>query len=278
MPAATDLYGIGNPKYDWNYLTEPDPTRYGRKDIWPRGKVIGGSSSLCGLVYMRGQASDYDSWAALGNAGWSYADVLPYFRRSETNENGGDHYRGGDGPLHTSNLRSRHPLAEKFVEAAIATGLPANGDFNGRTQEGAGFVQANQIFGRRHSAADAYLKPVRGRKNLEIRSKAQVSRLLIENRAATGIEYYRGDNTRHVVRARREVILSAGTIASPQLLMLSGLGDAAELSLAGIAAQHHLPGVGKNLQDHVGVYLTYRVDQPTYNSEAGLVQIGAAWA
>jgi choline dehydrogenase len=269
MPAATDLYGIGNPKYDWNYLTEPDPTRYGRQDVWPRGKVLGGSSSLCGLVYMRGQASDYDSWSALGNEGWSYADVLPYFKRSETNENGGDGYRGHDGPLRTSNLRSRHSLADKFVQAAIATGLPANSDFNGRSQEGAGFVQANQVFGRRHSASDAYLKPVRGRKNLQVRTKVQVSRVLIEDRRATGIEYYRPDNSRHVVRARREVILSAGTIASPQLLMLSGIGDAAELSPYG-SATHHLPGVGKNLHDHVGVYLTYRVDQPTYNSEAGL--------
>ncbi|MET2832905.1 GMC family oxidoreductase [Mesorhizobium shangrilense] len=269
MPAATDLYGIGNPKYDWRYLTEPDPTRNGRRDVWPRGKVIGGSSSLCGLVYMRGQASDYDSWAALGNAGWSYADVLPYFIRSEANENGANQFHGGDGPLHTSNLRSRHPLAETFVQAAIASGLPVNNDFNGVSQEGAGFVQANQIFGRRHSAADAYLKPIRGRKNLQIRSKAQVSRVLIEDRCAIGIEYFRPDNTHHFVRARREVILSAGTIASPQLLMLSGIGDAAELSAYG-PVTHHLPGVGKNLQDHVGVYLTYRVDQPTYNSEAGL--------
>lgn len=271
MPAATDLYGIGNPKYDWNFLTEPDPTRCGREDIWPRGKVIGGSSSLCGLVYMRGQASDYDSWAALGNVGWSYADVLPYFKRSERNENGGDQYRGGDGPLHTSNLRSCHPLAEKFVQAAMATGLPANADFNGRSQEGVGFVQANQIFGRRHSAADAYLKPIRGRNNLQIRAKAQVSRVLFEDRCAIGIEYYRPDNSRHVVRARREVILSAGTIASPQLLMHSGIGDAAEIAVYGAVA-HHLPGVGKNLQDHVGVYLTYRVDQPTYNSETGLIK------
>jgi choline dehydrogenase len=268
MPAATDLYGIGNPKYDWRYLTEPDPTRNGRRDVWPRGKVIGGSSSLCGLVYMRGQASDYDSWAALGNAGWSYADVRPYFIRGETNENGPDAYRGGDGPLRTSNLRSRHPLADKFVEAGLAVGLPANDDFNARSQEGIGFVQANQIFGRRHSAADAYLKPVRTRKNLEIRPKAQVSRVLIENRRATGIEYFRPDNTRHTVRARREVMLSGGTIASPQLLMLSGIGDAAALSGYG-AVVHHLPGVGRNLQDHVGVYLTFRVDQPTYNSEAG---------
>lgn len=269
MPAATDLYGIGNPKYDWCYLTEPDPTRNGRHDVWPRGKVLGGSSSLCGLVYMRGQASDYDNWAALGNAGWSYAEVLPYFKRSETNENGENEYRGGSGPLHTSNLRSCHPLAKKFVQAAIAAGSPANDDFNGRSQEGAGFVQANQIFGRRHSAADAYLKPARGRKNLQVRSRAQVSRILIEDRCATGIEYYRRDNSRHVARARREVILSAGTIASPQLLMVSGIGDAAELSNHGTVT-HHLPGVGKNLQDHVGVYLTYRVDQPTYNSETGL--------
>ncbi|MEY9585536.1 GMC family oxidoreductase [Sinorhizobium fredii] len=280
MPAATDLYGIGNPKYDWNYLTEPDPTRCGRQDVWPRGKVIGGSSSLCGLVYMRGQASDYDSWAALGNPGWSYADVLPYFKRSETSENGADDYRGGDGPLRTSNLRSRHPLAEKFVEAAIATGLPANNDFNGRSQEGAGFVQANQIFGRRHSAADAYLKPIRGSRNLAVRANAQVTRVIIEDRVAVGIEYIRRDNTRHIVRARREVILSAGTIASPQLLMLSGVGDAADLTSFGIEACHHLPGVGKNLRDHVGVYLTYRVDQATYNTEAGLFKSalhGANW-
>lgn len=271
MPAATDLYGIGNPKYDWNYLTEPDPTRHGRQDVWPRGKVLGGSSSLCGLVYMRGQASDYDSWAALGNEGWSYEDVLPYFKRSETNEGGEDDFRGGDGPLRTSDLRSRHPLADKFVQAAHATGLPLCDDFNGRTQEGTGFVQANQIFGRRHSAADAYLKPVRNRKNLHIRTRAQVTRLLIEGRRAIGIEFCRPDNSRHVVTARREVILSAGAIASPQLLMLSGIGDAAELEEFG-PVLHHLPGVGKNLQDHVGVYLTYRVDQPTYNSEAGPVR------
>ncbi|HVI88226.1 MAG TPA: GMC family oxidoreductase N-terminal domain-containing protein [Dongiaceae bacterium] len=268
MPAATDLYGIGNPKYDWRYQTEPDPTRNNRQDIWPRGKVIGGSSSICGLVYMRGQAADYDSWAALGNPGWSYADVLPYFRRSESNEAGGDAYRGGDGPLHTSNLRSCHPLAKAFVEAAVATGLPRNHDFNGRSQEGAGFVQANQIFGRRHSAADAYLHPAENRRNLAVRKKAQVSRILIDNLVARGIEYHRPDGSVHKVLARREVILSSGAIASPQLLMLSGIGDAADL--AGLVpVQHHLPGVGRNLQDHVGVYLTYKVDQPTYNSETG---------
>ncbi|MDY0883580.1 GMC family oxidoreductase [Dongia soli] len=269
MPAATDLYGIGNPKYDWRYLTEPDPTRNDRKDIWPRGKVLGGSSSICGLVYMRGQASDYDSWAALGNTGWSYTDVLPYFKRSETNEAGGNEFRGGDGPLRTSHLRSCHPLAYKFVDAAIATGLPRNPDFNGKTQEGAGLVQANQIFGRRHSAADAYLRPIQSRSNLEIRTKVRVGRIVLEGRRACGVEVFRPDGSAQKIRARREVILSAGAIASPQLLMLSGIGDGAELA-GRISISHHLPGVGRNLQDHVGVYLTYKVDQPTYNSEKGI--------
>jgi choline dehydrogenase len=271
MPAATDLYGIGNPKYDWRYITEPDPSRNNRQDIWPRGKVIGGSSSICGLVYMRGQASDYDSWAALGNTGWSYADVLPYFMRSETNENGADAYRGGDGPLRTSNLRSCHPLARKFVESAIATDLPRNDDFNGRSQYGAGFVQANQIFGRRHSAADAYLAPIRSRKNVEIRSKAQASRIIFDTLVARGVEYHRPDGTAQKVYARKEVIISAGAIASPQLLMLSGIGNAADLS-SHVEVVRHLPGVGHNLQDHVGVYLTYKVNQRTYNSETGLIR------
>lgn len=269
IPAATDLYGIGNPAYDWNYLTEPDPTRGGRRDVWPRGKVIGGSSSLCGLVYMRGSARDYDGWAALGNPGWSYAEVLPLFRRGETNEMGADPFHGADGPLRTSNLRSCHPLARMFVEAAVASGLPRNPDFNGATQEGAGFVQANQRFGRRHSAADAYLKPVRRRANLRVVKNAQVARLLIEEGAATGVEYARPDGSRRIARARAEVILSAGAIASPQLLMLTGIGDGAELAAVGLNVLRHLPGVGRNLQDHVGVYMTYRVDLPTYNSETG---------
>ena len=133
MPAATDLYGIGNPRYDWRYLTEPDPTRNGRRDLWPRGKLLGGSSSINSMVYMRGQASDYDSWAALGNRGWSYREVLPYFKRSETNENGANDFRGGEGPLRVSNIRSMHPLAVLFIEAAQATGIPHNSDFAGAT-------------------------------------------------------------------------------------------------------------------------------------------------
>ena len=138
MPAATDLYGIGNPKYDWRYLTEPDPSRNGRHDLWPRGKVLGGSSSINALVFMRGQPSDYDSWAESGNYGWSYQDVLPYFRRSETNENGADIYRGGSGPLKVSNVRTMHPLAEQFIAAGEALGLPFNRDFAGKSIEGVG--------------------------------------------------------------------------------------------------------------------------------------------
>src|SRR5260221_2083557 len=175
MPAATDLYGIGNPRYDWRYLTEPDPTRNNRQDIWPRGKVIGGSSSICGMVYMRGQASHYDSWAALGNAGWSYEDVLHYFKRGETNETGADQYRGGDGPLHTSNLRSCHPLAGQFVEAAIAIGLPRYDHFKGPSQKGAGVLPANQIFGRLHTTSQTHPQTIPSKSNLEITAKAQGS-------------------------------------------------------------------------------------------------------
>jgi choline dehydrogenase len=268
MPAATDLYGIGNPRYDWRYLTEPDPTRNGRRDVWPRGKLLGGSSSINAMVYMRGQASDYDSWAALGNRGWSYREVLPYFKRSETNENGANDFRGGDGPLRVSNIRSMHPLALLFIEAAQATGIPYNSDFAGASIEGVGPIQANQHGGWRHSAADAYLKPARRRSNLEVRIRATVSRLLFSGRRATGVEYARPDGSRHRVAAHT-VIVSAGAIASPQLLLLSGVGPARDLKELGIGLVHDLPGVGENLQDHVGAYLNFRVDQPTYNSEKG---------
>jgi choline dehydrogenase len=269
MPAATDLYGIGNPKYDWRYLTEPDPSRGGRRDRWPRGKVIGGSSSINATVYMRGQRSDYDSWAELGNAGWSFADVLPFFKTSETNEDGGNDWRGGSGPLRVSNVRTMHPLAVNFVESARAAGIPFTADLNGQNFEGVGYVQATQIFGRRHSAADAYLRPALRRKNLAVRTHASVSRILIENGAATGVEYVLPDGSTRTVSANRAVLLSAGAIASPQLLMLSGIGPADLLRQFGITVVAHLPGVGENLQDHPGVYLNFAVDCPTYNSLQG---------
>jgi choline dehydrogenase len=267
MPAATDLYGIGNPRYDWRYLTEPDPTRKNRRDLWPRGKVLGGSSSINAMVYMRGQASDYDSWAALGNAGWSYRDVLPYFIRMERNEGGASDFRGAGGPLRISNLRTSHPLSDLFIESAMASGIPPNADFAGPTLEGVGPVQATQHRGWRHSAADAYLRPVRRRPNLEIRLRALACRIRLEGRRATGVDYLRPDSSPVTISANRSVILSAGAVASPHLLMVSGIGPAATLQRHGIEVRHDLPGVGQNLQDHVGVYLNYRVDQPTYNSE-----------
>jgi choline dehydrogenase len=280
MPAATDLYGIGNPKYDWRYMTEPDPTRENRRDLWPRGKVLGGSSSINAMVYMRGQASDYDNWAALGNAGWAYRDVLPYFRRSETNENGADEYRGGDGPLRVSNVRTMHPLADLFIESGRKLGIPFNADFAGSSLEGIGPIQATQHRGWRHSAADAYLNPAKGRRNLTIQTRATAARIAFKDRRATGVEYVMADGTRRIAAARREVILSAGVIASPQLLLLSGIGPADQIKQVGISLTHHLPGVGRNLQDHVGAYLNYLVDRPTYNSEQGLarqVQHGLNW-
>jgi choline dehydrogenase len=270
MPAATDLYGIGNPRYDWRYMTEPDPTRYGRRDLWPRGKLLGGSSSINAMVYMRGQRSDYDSWAALGNRGWSYRDVLPYFRKSETNENGPDDYRGGDGPLRVSNLRTNHPISDLFISAAQAAGIPRNADFAGARLEGVGPIQATQHGGWRHSAADAYLKPARRRPNLSIRTHAHVISVLFEDRVATGVRYELPDRRVRTAMARREVILSAGAVATPQLLLLSGVGPKDQLRALGIHCVADTPGVGENLQDHVGVYLNYRVDQPTYNSEKAL--------
>lgn len=274
MPAATDLYGIGNPRYDWRYMTEPDPSRQNRRDLWPRGKVLGGSSSINAMVYMRGQASDYNSWAKLGNRGWSYKDVLPYFRRSEANENGSDDYRGGDGPLKVSNVRTMHPLAEYFIAAGQTLGMPYNPDFAGSKLEGIGPVQATQYRGWRHSAADAYLNPAKRRPNLSIRTHATVIRIGFEERRATTVEYALPDGTRRTARVRQEIVISAGAIASPQLLLLSGIGPGEQIRRHDIALVHDLPGVGQNLQDHVGAYLNYLVDQPTYNSEQGLVRQG----
>jgi choline dehydrogenase len=224
------------------------------------------------MVYMRGQASDYDSWAALGNRGWSYRDVLPYFIRMERNEDGASDYRGGEGPLYVSNLRTTHPLSDLFIAAAQAYGIPYNADFAGRTIEGVGPVQATQRRGWRHSAADAYLRPVRRRPNLQVRLRTLVTRIRLEGRRATGIDCLRPDGSTESVAATRSVIVSAGAVASPQLLMVSGIGPAATLRKHGVEVGHDLPGVGQNLQDHVGVYLNYRVDQPTYNSEQNLLR------
>lgn len=272
MPAATDLYGIGNPRYDWRYVTEADPTRGSRRDLWPRGRVLGGSSSINGMVYMRGQPADYDSWRAQGNFGWSYRDVLPYFRRSECNENGADVYRGDKGPLKVSNVRSMHPLADRFIKSGVTWGLPYNQDFAGAGFEGVGPIQATQARGWRHSAADAYLKPAKARGNLTVRTKATVTRIGFAGKRAATVEYALPDGALRTVMARQEIVISAGTIASPQLLLLSGVGPAEQIRRHGIDLVHDLPGVGRNLQDHVGAYLTYHVDEPTYNCRLGFIR------
>jgi len=270
MPAATDLYGIGNPRYDWRYMTEPDPTRNGRRDLWPRGKVLGGSSSINAMVYMRGQPSDYDSWARLGNTGWSYRDVLPFFRKCETNENGGNEFRGDAGPLYVGNLRVSHASSDLFIAAAEAAGIPRNHDFAGANLEGVGPIQATQRGGWRHSAADAYLRPAMKRPNLVVKTSALASSVLFDGRAATGVRYVLSDGQTKTALARAEVILSAGAVASPQLLLLSGVGPGSQLCEMGIDCVADIPGVGENLQDHVGAYLNYGIDMPTYNSEQTL--------
>jgi choline dehydrogenase len=252
---------IVDPRLNWRYETEPDPEIAGRPMYWARGKVLGGSSSINGLLYIRGQAQDYDHWRQLGNAGWSYADVLPYFRRSERQENGADEFHGGEGPLNVANLVERNPLCEAFIESAIASGIPRNDDFNGAVQEGVGYYQLTTRNARRCSAAVAFLHPAMKRPNLRVVTQAFAQRIVFEGRRAAGVEYRQGDATL-VARCRREVILCGGSLNSPQLLLLSGVGPSADLAELGIPVVHDLPGVGRNLQDHYGAIITYKSRLP----------------
>jgi choline dehydrogenase len=265
-PAATDLYGIGNPRWDWRYTAEGDPSRNNRTELWPRGKVMGGSGSINGTVYLRGIPSDFDHWSELGNRGWSYQDLLPFFKKNETNEDGEDEFRGGSGPVRVSNLRSPHNLTQKFVDAAVEMGVPFNRDLNGRQFEGVGFNQVTQKRGWRHSSSRAYLGVAKGRSNLNVVTGARVERILFEGSTAVGVRYRRqGDS--HEVRASTEIVLCAGTVASPQLLMVSGVGPADHLKDLGIPVVLDLPGVGENLHDHCGPWLPFQVNVPTYNAE-----------
>jgi len=241
-----------NGQANWAFATEPQPGLNGRRGYQPRGKVLGGSSSVNAMIYARGHASDYDAWAAAGNPGWSFAEVLPYFRKSEHNERGGDAYHGGDGPLNVMDLRSPNAFGPVFVAAAKQAGFPENRDFNGERQEGVGLYQVTHKDGERFSAAKAYLAPHRARPNLHVVTGAHATRVLLEGRRATGVAYRVGNGERNLV-ARREVLLSAGALLSPQLLMLSGIGPAQELRAHGIPVVHDLPGVGRNLHDHVDV-------------------------
>ena len=255
-----------DPKLDWCYKTEPDSGIAGRSLQWPRGKVLGGSSALNGLLYVRGQPEDYDRWAELGNTGWSFEELLPYFKKSEDNERGEDNYHGVGGPQKVSDLRLRRPIAEHFIRAATEIGIPFNHDCNGAVQEGVGYFQQTASNGFRWSTAKGFLKPAKKRPNLRIITNAQVTRLLMKGRSVTGIEYSRGGviNSAH---AATEVILSAGAINTPQILQCSGLGEPQALETAGVQTEHALPGVGKNLQDHLQIRLVFKTSEHTLNDE-----------
>ena len=247
---------------NWGYVTEPQPGLDGRQIKWPRGKVLGGSSTINGMMYMRGTARDYDRWAAAGCTGWSYRDVLPYFRRSEDNpQRAGDPYHGTGGPLRVTRAKAENPLYAAFLAAAAAEGHPRNDDFNGAVQEGLGRYDFNIRDGRRESSATAFLHPVRARPNLAVWTQTQALSVMTEEGRATGLLVRRAGTAQRVA-ARREVILCGGTINTPQLLMLSGIGDPAALQALGIAPKVASPEVGRNLQDHLGVYLTYACKDP----------------
>jgi choline dehydrogenase len=279
MPAALSI-PMNMPRYNWFYHAEPEAQLDGRRLHTPRGKVLGGSSSINGLVYVRGNAADFERWQAAGASGWGYQQVLPYFRRAEHWSGGADAYRGGDGPLHTRYGLLTNPLHQAWLEAARQAGYPATGDINGYQQEGFGRMDMTVGAGRRCSAANAYLRAARRRRNLEVRTRSLATRILFDGRRASGVRYRRGD-TERVARAAREVIICGGPINTPQLLKLSGVGPAAELSSLGIPIVHELPGVGENLQDHLEFYFQVACTQPitlfSQTSRWRRAMIGLRW-
>jgi choline dehydrogenase len=262
---------LHNPKTDWCYKTDPDPGLGGRRLDWPRGKVLGGSSSINGLLYIRGQAEDYNHWRQLGNAGWSHTDVLPYFKRAESQERGGDEFHGGDGPLKVSDMRAKRDVCDALIASAEAIGIPRSNDFNGAKQEGAGYFQMTAHKGRRWSTAVGYLRPVEHRDNLKVITHALALEILFaadDPKAVSGFAFLR-DGERHEASLKPggEVILSAGAIGSPQILQVSGIGPAPLLSGLNIPVRHEMSGVGENLQDHLQIRMIYEVNVPTLNDE-----------
>ncbi len=247
--------------YNWQYKTEPEPGLNGRRIYWPRGKVLGGSSTINGMIYVRGNRRDYDRWSQLGLSGWSYSEILPYFRKSEGHVERRDAFHGAEGSLTVCRARGKNPLFELFVEAGRQAGHPVNDDFNGEEQEGFGRYDFTIRDGKRCSASKAFLHPILDRPNLAIATHALTQRIVVEGGRAVAVEYTQGGRSLRA-RADREIILSAGAVNSPQILMLSGVGDADELAAHGIKLACHLPGVGKNLQDHVDVCLVYQVVKP----------------
>lgn len=265
-----------DPIVNWQFYTEPEPSMHNRKMYWPRGRTLGGSSSINGLVFIRGQAEDYDAWAKLGNSGWSYKDVLPYFIKSETNQRGANAYRGDKGPLYVSDIGEKHPLVDAFIDASVSLGIPRNDDFNGKTQEGAGYYQLTTRRGLRGSTAKTYLKAALGRPNLHVETDAHATRIVFEGNRAVGVSY-RQNGMEITASARREVLLSAGAIQSPQLLQISGVGPANLLQQHGIPVVAESPGVGENLQDHLQIRLIYKCTKPITTNDALRSLRGRAW-
>jgi choline dehydrogenase len=251
---------FADPSVNWCYETEPDPGAADRRVFWPRGKVLGGSSSINGMVYIRGQAEDFDHWRQLGNAGWSFDDVLPYFRRSEHQVRGDDRFHGTDGPLCVSDV-AQHPICEAFIAATTGLGFARNDDFNGASQDGVGYHQTTTRNGKRCSTAVGYLRPARQRANLNVVTGAFTEKILFDGRRAAGVTFRRHGEL-CTARAAREVILCGGAVNSPQLLMLSGIGPQEHLAGFGIPVVHHLPGVGQSLQDHYSAAIKLRCNLP----------------
>jgi choline dehydrogenase len=278
--------GYGKTMWDsrinWRFETEPEPSMKGRRIYWPRGRVLGGSSSINGLIVIRGQAEDYDAWQRLGNDSWSWNDVLPYFRKLETNLSfPGDPLHGTGGPLHVSSIEEEHPIIESVIAAAQRLGVPRNSDFNGARQEGVGYYQLTTRRGWRQSTAVAYLRPAEKRTNLRVICNAMATRLIFNGKRAIGIEYDTEGTHRRLI-ARRGVVLSAGAVQSPQLLMLSGIGPAAHLGEMGLPVLMDLPGVGGNLQDHLQLRLIYRLNRRISTNDGlrslpGRVRMGLEW-
>ncbi|MCH6588208.1 MAG: choline dehydrogenase, partial [Proteobacteria bacterium] len=280
MPTALSI-PMNMKRYNWGFETEPEPYLNGRRMHCPRGKVLGGSSAINGMVYVRGHARDFDEWQAAGAAGWSYRDCLPYFRKAETWMGGADEYRGGEGPLYTCNGNEmRNPLYRAFIEAGKQAGYPETADYDGYQQEGFGAMHMTVKDGVRASTASAYLRPALERPNLTVVTGALSERVVLEGKRAVGVAYLKGGG-RVTAKAAREVILAAGSIGSPQLLQLSGIGPGDVLRAAGVEVAHDLPGVGENLRDHLEVYFQFRCTQPiTLNAKLNPLAkflIGARW-
>jgi choline dehydrogenase-like flavoprotein len=277
IPAGFSKLLTGS-RYNWRFETEPETNTNDRRIVVPRGKGLGGSTLINGMIFVRGQALDFDGWAQMGNRGWSFADVLPYFRKLENFEGGADEWRGGDGPLHVERVHEQNPLSEAFIAAGEQAGFPRNPDYNGAEQDGFGYYQVNQRRGRRWSASEAYLRPAMGRANLAVRTDAHVMALTLEDKRVTGLTY-RQNGVEHSITAKAEVILAAGAVQSPHILELSGIGHPEVMAAAGLPLRHALTGVGNNYRDHFATRMNWRVSQPiTLNELAQGWRLGKAVA